>query len=151
MVFSLLLIHQKSNIILTAFNRLSKFENENTDVILLGHSMGGLLAADVALLKDYTGKKRHRILGIIAFDTPFLGMHPGVISAGLGSIFRPAPKSPGEDAQGLYANSAEGSSQSNMSLHTMNSGGSQVDEFYSKPPARNYTVVLPKIGQLNPF
>ncbi|KAI5840110.1 hypothetical protein DFP73DRAFT_574900 [Morchella snyderi] len=123
---------------------LSKFENENTDVILLGHSMGGLLAADVALLQDYTGKKRHRILGIIAFDTPFLGMHPGVISAGLGSIFRPAPKSPGEDAQGLYANGAEGSSQSNMSLHTMNSGGSQVDEFYSKPPARNYTVVVPK-------
>lgn len=29
---------------------------------------------------------------MIAFDTPFLGMHPGVISAGIGSLFRPAPE-----------------------------------------------------------
>ena len=68
---------------------LSPHEGPNTDVVLLGHSMGGLLSAEVALLQ------RHRILGTINFDTPFLGMHPGVIASGLGSLFRPALESPG--------------------------------------------------------
>ncbi|KAJ4335804.1 hypothetical protein N0V95_008798 [Ascochyta clinopodiicola] len=60
---------------------MAPHEDQWTDVILLGHSMGGLLAADVALLF------RHRIVGIINFDVPFVGMHPGIIKAGLGSIF----------------------------------------------------------------
>jgi hypothetical protein len=47
--------------------------------------MGGLIAADVALLF------RHRIIGTIEFDVPFLGMHPGIVKAGLGSIFKPWP------------------------------------------------------------
>lgn len=55
-------------------------------MILLAHSMGGLVAADVALLC------RHRIIGVINFDVPFLGMHPGIIKAGLGSIFKPWPE-----------------------------------------------------------
>lgn len=72
---------------------LSAHESPSTDVILLGHSMGGLVCADVVLLPPYspaTGQAlRHRILGTINFDVPFLGMHPGIISAGLSSIFRP--------------------------------------------------------------
>ncbi|KAF2628291.1 hypothetical protein BU25DRAFT_43196 [Macroventuria anomochaeta] len=64
---------------------LAPHEDQWTDVILLGHSMGGLLAADVALLF------RHRIIGIINFDVPFVGMHPGIIKAGLGSIFTKVP------------------------------------------------------------
>ena len=60
--------------------------------------MGGILSAEVALLEPHdpgsTRKVRHRILGTINFDTPFLGMHPGVIASGLGSLFRPAPDSP---------------------------------------------------------
>jgi len=56
--------------------------------------MGGILSAEVALQKPQspaTGKPfRHRILGTISFDTPFLGMHPGVIVSGIGSLFRPA-------------------------------------------------------------
>lgn len=67
---------------------LSPHEGPDTDVMLLGHSMGGLLSAEVALLEG------HRILGTINSDTPFLGMHPGVIASGLGSLFRPAPDSP---------------------------------------------------------
>lgn len=47
--------------------------------------MGGLLAADIALVF------RHRILGVVNFDVPFLGMHPGIVKAGLGSLFSPAP------------------------------------------------------------
>ncbi|CAN9221973.1 unnamed protein product [Alternaria alternata] len=65
---------------------LAPHEDQWTDVILLGHSMGGLLAADIALVF------RHRIIGIVNFDVPFLGMHPGIIKAGLGSIFSAPPK-----------------------------------------------------------
>ena len=57
--------------------------------------MGGILAAEVALLTPYSltsrERFRHRILGTINFDTPFLGMHPGVIVSGIGSLFKPAP------------------------------------------------------------
>jgi hypothetical protein len=52
------------------------------------------LGAEVVLQKPNPpvgGKSlRHRILGSINFDTPFLGMHPGVVGAGLSSIFRPS-------------------------------------------------------------
>ncbi|KAL7410976.1 hypothetical protein BDY24DRAFT_371693 [Mrakia frigida] len=52
-------------------------------IVLCGHSMGGLLAAD-ALLKiarsrpDVSSFLWPRIIGLIAFDTPFLGLHPSV-------------------------------------------------------------------------
>ena len=67
---------------------LRPHEGPDTDVVLLGHSMGGLISAEVALLQN------HRLLGTINFDTPFLGMHPGVIASGLGSLFMPALESP---------------------------------------------------------
>ena len=67
---------------------LRPHEASDTDIMILGHSMGGILSAEVALLE------KHRILGTINFDTPFLGMHPGVIASGLGSLFKPAPDSP---------------------------------------------------------
>ncbi|KAH9223004.1 hypothetical protein DL95DRAFT_440737 [Leptodontidium sp. 2 PMI_412] len=77
---------------------LEPHENRNTDVVLLGHSMGGLLSAEVALQKPSSpaaGKPfRHRLLGTVNFDTPFLGMHPGVVVSGIGSLFRPAPEPP---------------------------------------------------------
>lgn len=76
--------------------RLCPHESDNTDVILLGHSMGGLLSAEVALLSPYSTvgnqKYRHRILGTINFDCPFLGIHPGVVVSGIGSLFRPTPE-----------------------------------------------------------
>jgi hypothetical protein len=60
--------------------------------------MGGLLAGEVALKPSNTPATGqpfyHRILGTINFDTPFLGIHPGVIASGIGSLFRPAPESP---------------------------------------------------------
>lgn len=72
--------------------RLAPHESPTTDVVLLGHSMGGLLAAEIVLKSPVppTGQHAfsHRILGTINFDTPFLGMHPGVISSGLASLFR---------------------------------------------------------------
>ena len=60
--------------------------------------MGGILSAEVVLQSPSspaTGKPfRHHILGTISFDTPFLGMHPGVVVSGIGSLFRPAPEAP---------------------------------------------------------
>lgn len=67
--------------------------------------MGGLLAADVALLFH------HRIIGIINFDVPFVGMHPGIIKAGLGSIFTKVP--PPQDQ--ILATPATGGKPSRMS------------------------------------
>lgn len=64
---------------------------------MLGHSLGGILAADVALLPAESGSSeifKHRILGVVNFDVPFLGLHPGVISTGIGSLFRPKAKPP---------------------------------------------------------
>lgn len=65
--------------------------------------MGGILSAEVVLQKPAspaTGRPfRHRILGTISFDTPFLGMHPGVVVSGIGSLFRPAPEPPGAKAR----------------------------------------------------
>ena len=65
-------------------------------MILLGHSLGGILAAEVALLPTHTANSperlQHRILGVAGIDVPFLGLHPGVISTGIGSLFRPAPE-----------------------------------------------------------
>lgn len=50
----------------------------------MAHSMGGLLAADAA---TDTSDKHHRIMGMIAFDTPYLGMHPHVVISGIASLF----------------------------------------------------------------
>ncbi|KAJ5485068.1 hypothetical protein N7539_005056 [Penicillium diatomitis] len=64
---------------------LSPHEADDLDVILLGHSLGGILAADVALLRAQDASPRHRILGLVNFDVPFLGLHPRVIPTGIWS------------------------------------------------------------------
>lgn len=51
--------------------------------------MGGLLAADAATNpsnRDEHGNPK-RIVGVIAFDVPFLGMHPHVVISGIASLF----------------------------------------------------------------
>jgi alpha-beta hydrolase superfamily lysophospholipase len=50
-------------------------------VILIGHSMGGLLAAEAATDPSSNAAlhpKPYRIIGLVAFDTPYLGMHPHI-------------------------------------------------------------------------
>lgn len=60
--------------------------------------MGGILSAELVLLPlagpESSTHFRHRILGTINLDTPFLGLHQGVIASGIQSIFTPAPPSP---------------------------------------------------------
>lgn len=90
-------------------SRLHPNETADTDVVLLGHSMGGILSAEVALLPSSplhwseAPQFRHQILGTISFDCPFLGMHPGIVISGIGSLFRPTPKSPGNQNPYLSA------------------------------------------------
>lgn len=62
---------------------LSPHEADDLDIILLGHSLGGIVAADVALLQRTDGQPKHRILGLVNFDVPFLGLHPRVIPTGV--------------------------------------------------------------------
>ncbi|KAH8821745.1 hypothetical protein F5884DRAFT_101350 [Xylogone sp. PMI_703] len=84
-------------------NWLELHEDEMIDVILLGHSMGGLLTAEIVLRAQSLEAGhvlQNCILGTISFDSPFLGMHPGVISSGIGSLFRSAPDSLRWDQQG---------------------------------------------------
>jgi len=107
--------------------RLSEFESDTTDIVLLGHSMGGILGAEVVLLPSFysPGARRHPgILGMIAFDTPFLGMHPGIISSGLASLFRPAP-SPALSPEQQQQQTPEG----------------ELDPFFAQRPQRNFTIV----------
>ncbi|KAJ2900768.1 hypothetical protein MKZ38_002259 [Zalerion maritima] len=89
--------HSKRNISFARddFSRwLEPHEGQKTDVVFMGHSMGGLLSAEVVLMPVAPGTGgeaplKHRILGTINFDVPFLGMHPGVVKSGLASIFNP--------------------------------------------------------------
>lgn len=87
--------------------RFGLHESPTTDVILVGHSMGGLLATEVALLPPYTFPEtaheyRHRILGILSVDCPFLGLQqPGVFISGLSCLFRP-PSDPLSSTGGQF-------------------------------------------------
>ncbi|PGH15085.1 hypothetical protein AJ79_02611 [Helicocarpus griseus UAMH5409] len=75
---------------------LAPHESSETDIVLIGHSLGGILAAEVALLgpSDPANSDmfKHRILGLINLDVPFLGLHRGVVASGIGSLFKPKEK-----------------------------------------------------------
>jgi hypothetical protein len=69
--------------------------------------MGGLLAAEAATDPSnapgaYPATRPRRIVGMIAFDCPYLGMHPHVVISGIASLF---PKN------------GEGKSESEMNHH----------------------------------
>ncbi|KAF0331452.1 hypothetical protein GQ607_001198 [Colletotrichum asianum] len=89
---------------------LEPHESDKTDVILVGHSMGGILAGEVALMPNRHPYRRqpfkHRILGTISLDSPFLGLHPGIVVAGIASLFRPASPPPEEVDNQLDASNA---------------------------------------------
>lgn len=102
-------------------NWLLPHESPTTDVVLIGHSMGGLLAAEVALMPRQPGDLpsygnspfRHRILGTLSLDAPLLGLHPGIVVSGIASLFRKAPAPPGttnagQESQTLVAQQSPG-------------------------------------------
>ncbi|KAG9915377.1 hypothetical protein KCV05_g12734, partial [Aureobasidium melanogenum] len=117
--------------------------------------MGGLLSAEVALIPSLAdGSLRHRLIGTINFDVPFLGMHPRVVKVGLASIFSPAPsKSPHDhentppgmstQAGGDYFEDRPSASTSTTSIKSPQSSlsPSQIDPNYN--PAFKNDVILP--------
>ena len=117
--------------------------------------MGGLLCAEVALIPSLAdGSLRHRLIGTVNFDVPFLGMHPRVVKVGLASIFSPAPaKSPhnGDETPsvssmqtgGDYFNDRPSASTSTASIKSPQSmfSPSQLDPNYN--PAFKNDVHLP--------
>lgn len=137
--------------------RLAPHESASTDVILLGHSMGGLLSAEVVLKMAYTQHAgpylQHRLIGGINFDVPFLGMHPGVIKAGLSSIFNPdaSKKDKAEASQTLapILGTTAGQAMSPASPQASASSNTAVSTSSSNPHDPNYNpsfendVVLP--------
>ncbi|KZT53638.1 hypothetical protein CALCODRAFT_500892 [Calocera cornea HHB12733] len=54
-------------------------------VVLLGHSMGGIMIVEAAFRAGDGGE---RVVGLINFDVPFLGVHPHVVISGLASLFK---------------------------------------------------------------
>lgn len=98
--------------------------------------MGGLLCAEVALIPSLAdGSLRHRLVGTVNFDVPFLGMHPRVVKVGLASIFSPAPaKSPHNGDE-------------TPSVSSMQTGG---DYFNDRPSASTSTASIKSPEYLSP-
>lgn len=100
---------------------LEPHESETTDVVLLGHSMGGLISAEVAIMPPAPPASRplkHKLLGTINFDVPFLGMHPGVVKSGLASIFAAPPEAPGDKWEGTDLRPVDGAASPGASQPT---------------------------------
>jgi pimeloyl-ACP methyl ester carboxylesterase len=123
---------------------LGPHESPDEDVILLGHSMGGLLSAEVVMLPPKPpgvtrAAFRHRILGTISFDVPFLGIHPGVVASGLASLFRPASSEPlpehGASDGGSSAHSPLGAESSSS---TLSLALPRLDTLFSEPEDPNF-------------
>ncbi|KAI1822912.1 hypothetical protein F4861DRAFT_512756 [Xylaria intraflava] len=119
---------------------LEPLESPRTDIILVGHSMGGLLIADVVLIPsanqghDYF---KHRILGVVNLDAPLLGMHPGIVVAGISSLFRKnePPKVPGEpSAPSVLSPGAAGLPSPDPSMYSVPSTVSGMSTSPSPPP-----------------
>ncbi|ENH64472.1 Reticulocyte-binding protein 2 like protein a [Fusarium oxysporum f. sp. cubense race 1] len=106
---------------------LRPHESPNTDVVLVGHSMGGILAADVVLMPNPSPYGlypfKHRIIGHVSLDCPFIGLHPGIVVSGITSLFKPAPTPPQDSNQkgtsGTTPNSPEASIPGDPSVSSL--------------------------------
>lgn len=132
-------------------------ESHSTDVILLGHSMGGILSAEAALQPSdsATGMPfQRRILGTINFDTPFLGIHPGVVASGISSLFRPAPKPPSAtqpQPPPAGFDTSDGSSQASTSSQIQTSSVADYDDSVALSGSQSTTSPLSSTSSSDPF
>jgi len=99
------------------------------------------VAAQVVLLPPYSPSPgrtfRHRILGTINFDVPFLGLHPGVIGSGIASLFRPADELPPSTDISDDANLVGADTESLASISTTGTTRRR-DTLYSQPQDPNF-------------
>jgi len=65
-------------------------KTEEYPIILMGHSMGGILIADVYrkiykedVSPEYKSKKTPNIVGVFGFDTPYFGLSSAIANAGV--------------------------------------------------------------------
>ncbi|KAI0431865.1 hypothetical protein F5Y09DRAFT_176885 [Xylaria sp. FL1042] len=136
---------------------LEPLESSKTDIILVGHSMGGLLAADI-VLKPSTQQSqhscfKHRILGVVNLDAPLLGMHPGIIVSGISSLFRKneTPKLPGEpSSQSALSPGATGLPSPSLSAYSVPSTISETLPSPPPPPAPFMRPTLTHDSNYNP-
>jgi alpha-beta hydrolase superfamily lysophospholipase len=56
---------------------------EEVVVCLLGHSMGGILSAEAILKYADMEDPPIKLVGLIAYDTPFFGVHENVRTSGM--------------------------------------------------------------------
>ena len=129
---------------------LEPHEDPKTDVVLCGHSMGGLLSAEVVLMPPSAPAARplkHRILGTINFDVPFLGMHPGVVKSGLASIFQKG-EAPGDQWSPETDPGSTSDAASSLGSPVSRSSSGRVDTLWAQTdpnynPSFGNDVVLP--------
>ncbi|KAI0552588.1 hypothetical protein F4679DRAFT_73060 [Xylaria curta] len=137
---------------------LEPLESLKTDIILIGHSMGGLLAADVILKRptyqdqNHDGYFKHRILGVVNLDSPLLGMHPGIIVSGISSIFRKneTPKLPGEPSIQPVLSPGTDLPSPNLSMYSVPSTMSEMPPSPPPPPAPFMRPALTNDANFNP-
>ncbi|KAL7790823.1 hypothetical protein V8C37DRAFT_383323 [Trichoderma ceciliae] len=105
---------------------LEPHESPTTDVILIGHSMGGLLAAEIVLMPSRISSSqqplKHRILGNLSLDSPFLGLHPGIVASGISSLFQPAATPPSQDVASPSPSNSYSADPQPSSPTTLDSG-----------------------------
>ena len=91
------------------------------------------MIAEVALMPSPTSDRplKHRIVGTVNFDVPFLGMHPGVVKSGLASIFSAPPEEPTDRWQDTQLpTNADGGGPSNGQRATSPAPSSMSDELW---------------------
>ncbi|KAI0814336.1 hypothetical protein GGR55DRAFT_427633 [Xylaria sp. FL0064] len=134
---------------------LEPLESTKTDIVLVGHSMGGLLAADIVLKpstrQNQHGCFQHRILGVVNLDAPLLGMHPGIIVSGISSLFRKneTPKLPGgPSSQSALSFGTTGLPSPSLSAYSM---PSTISETLPSPPPPPAPFTRPNLTQDSDF
>ncbi|RMZ80228.1 hypothetical protein DV738_g2771, partial [Chaetothyriales sp. CBS 135597] len=132
---------------------LAPHESPRTDVVLLGHSLGGILAAEVILKKPAQPSSQffqHKILGLVAFDSPFLGIHPSVIGTGIASLFRGTPTPPSDEtSSSAAATEINNSASTPTSLPSNSSNNNTSDQTFNPAYANDVHLTPRRTGMLS--
>lgn len=76
---------------------------------------------------------KHRIVGTVNFDVPFLGMHPGVVKSGLASIFSAPPEEPADRWQDTQLGAEAGGDVSSSAERTTSPAPSSMSDGLWRP------------------